>query len=116
MVGCVLTQVLVISSPSNFDAGNGIQLSGFAAGSITYDLELDNLTNSSISPSTSGETLLATYEGLQPGDHNLSLVVHNPTNSSSALIAITHALISVNSTSPKCVPDGTCALRVLRIY
>ena len=85
-------------------AGNGIQLSGFAEGSITYDIQLDGSTNSSISPSTSGRTLLAEYDGLQPGNHTLSLIVHNPTNSTSALIAIDHALITVNSTSTRCVP------------
>jgi hypothetical protein len=91
-------------SPPPCCTGNGIQLSGIADGNITYDLHLDGVTNSSISPSTSGTTLLAEYDGLQPGNHTLSLVVHNPTNSTSALIAIDHALITVNSTSPKCVP------------
>lgn len=85
-------------------AGNGIQLSGIAEGPIAYDLQLDGRTNSSISPSTTGGTFLAEYDGLQPGNHTLSLIVHNPTNSTSALIAIDHALITVNSTSPKCVP------------
>jgi hypothetical protein len=92
-------QLLLIPS-----VGNGIQLSGIAAGSITYDLQLDGSTNSSISPSTSGRMLLGEYDGLQPGDHTLSLIVHNPTNSTSALIAIDHALITINSTSPKYVP------------
>ncbi len=97
-------------------AGNGIQLSGLVTGNITYDLELDGLTNSTVSPSSSGITLLAAYDNLQPTNHTLSLTVHNPTNSSSALIAIDHALIKVNSTSPKCVPRClTCALRVHRI-
>jgi hypothetical protein len=102
-------------------AGNGIQLSGIATGSITYDLQLDGSTNSSISPSTSGKTLLAEYDGLQPGNHTLSLIVHNPTNSTSALIAIEHALITINSTSPKYVPRlpqallYSCALRILWI-
>jgi len=68
---------------------------------VTYDLELDNVTNSSIPSPPAGSTLLAEYDGLQPGDHTLSLIVHNPTNSSSALIAIAHALITVNSTTPK---------------
>jgi hypothetical protein len=84
--------------------GNGIQLSGIAEGPVTYDLQLDGSTNSSISPSATGGTLLAEYGGLQPGNHTLSLIVHNPTNSTSALIAIDNALITVNSTSPKCVP------------
>jgi hypothetical protein len=97
-------------SPSVFRAGNGIQLSGIATGSITYDLQLDGSTNSSISPTTSGTTLLAEYDGLQPGNHTLSLIVHNPTNSTSALIAIDHALITINSTSPKYVPRRTQAL------
>lgn len=79
--------------------GNGIQLTGFVAGPVTYDLQLDGQTNSSISPS-SGTTLLASYDNLQPTNHTLSLIVHNPTNSSSALIGIYHALINVNSTSP----------------
>jgi hypothetical protein len=93
--------------------GNGIQLSGLAEGPITYDLQLDGRTNSSISPSTSGRTLLAEYDGLPPGNHNLSLIVHNPTNSTSALIAIDHALITVNSTSPKYDHSllFSCALR-----
>jgi len=100
--------------------GNGIQLSGIVAGSITYDLQLDGSTNSSISPSTSGSILLAEYEGLQPGNHTLSLIVHNPTNSTSALIAIDRALITINSTSPKYVPRRPLplysrALRILRI-
>jgi hypothetical protein len=84
--------------------GNGIELSGLVTGNITYDLQLDGLTNSTVSPSSSGTTLLAAYDNLQPTNHTLSLTVHNPTNSSSALIAIDHALIKVNSTSPKCVP------------
>jgi hypothetical protein len=46
---------------------------------------------------------LAEYDDLEPGNHTLSLIVHNPTNSSSALIAIDHALITVNSTTPKWV-------------
>ena len=87
-----------------FPAGNGIQLSGSASGPVTYDLKLDGQTNSSISPSALGSILLAKYDGLQPGNHTLSLIVHNPTNSTSAFIAIDNALITVNSTSPKCVP------------
>jgi hypothetical protein len=83
--------------------GNGIQLSGIADG-VTYDLALDNQKNSSISPSTSGTIVLAEYDNLELGSHLLSLTVHNPTNSTSALIAIDYALITVNSTSPKCVP------------
>jgi hypothetical protein len=83
--------------------GNGIQLSGIADG-VTYDLELDGHTNSSISPSTSGTIVLAEYDDLEPGNHTLSLIVHNPTNSTSALIAIDYALITINSTSSKCVP------------
>jgi hypothetical protein len=81
--------------------GNGIQLSGFAEGPVTYDLKLDGVTHPSISPSTTTPTLLAAYYDLQPITHTLSLIVHNPTNSSSALIAIDSALITVNST--KCV-------------
>ncbi|KAI0305489.1 hypothetical protein B0F90DRAFT_1698461 [Multifurca ochricompacta] len=80
--------------------GNGIQLSGLATSPVTYDLQLDGQTNSSISPSTSGSSILATYSDLQPTNHTLSLIVRNPTNSSSALIGIAHALINVNSTSP----------------
>ncbi|KAI0000481.1 hypothetical protein BJV77DRAFT_974135 [Russula vinacea] len=80
--------------------GNGIQLSGSASGPVTYDLKLDGQTNSSISPSALGSILLAEYDGLQPGNHTLSLIVHNPTNSTSAFIAIDNALITVNSTSP----------------
>ena len=96
-------------------AGNGIELSGLVTGNITYDLQLDGLTNSTVTPS-SGTTSLATYDNLEPTNHTLSLTVHNPTNSSSAWIAIYHALINVNSTSPKCVPRClTCALRVHRI-
>lgn len=80
---------------------------------MTYDLQLDGIKNSSISPSSSGMTLLATYHDLQLGNHTLSLIAHNPTNSSSALIAIESALITVNSTSPKCVPQRPCpTLRV----
>ncbi|KAI9456564.1 hypothetical protein BJY52DRAFT_1224230 [Lactarius psammicola] len=78
--------------------GNGIQLSGLVTGNITYDLQLDGLTNTTVSPSSPG--VLAAYDNLQPTNHTLSLTVHNPTNSSSALIAIDHALIKVNSTSP----------------
>ncbi|KAI9507911.1 hypothetical protein F5148DRAFT_46156 [Russula earlei] len=77
--------------------GNGIKLSGFALGPITYDLQLDGITNSSISPPT-GTTLLAAYDELPPGEHTLSLIVHNPANSSSALIAIDNASIAINST------------------
>ena len=96
-------------------AGNAIELSGLVTGNITYDLQLDGLTNSTVSPS-SGTTLLAAYDNLQPTNHTLSLIVHNPANSSYALIAIDHALIKVNSTSPKCVPRCLiCALRVRRI-
>ena len=110
VVGYAVTQPFFCFRPSSYASppppctGNGIQLSGIADGNITYDLHLDGVTNSSISPSTSGTTLLAEYDGLQLGNHTLSLVVHNPTNSTSALIAIDHALITVNSTSPKCVP------------
>jgi hypothetical protein len=105
VVGYAITPLFLLSPVSiSVPAGNGIQLSGIAEGPITYDLQLDGHTNSSISPSTSGETLLAEYDRLQPGNHTLSLIVHNPTNSTSALIAIDHALITVNSTSPKCVP------------
>src|SRR6267154_664386 len=105
MVGYAITQLFLLSPVSIcVPAGNGIQLSGIAEGPITYDLELDGRANSSISPSTSGGTILAEYDRLQPGNHTLSLIVHNPTNSTSALIAIDHALITVNSTSPKCVP------------
>jgi hypothetical protein len=104
VVGCVITPFFLFTSVFiSVPSGNGIQLSGIADGPVTYDLELDGLTNSSISPSTSGSTLLAEYDGLQPGNHTLSLIVHNPTNSTSALIAIDHALITINSTSPKCV-------------
>ncbi|KAI9442464.1 hypothetical protein H4582DRAFT_1283548 [Lactarius indigo] len=78
--------------------GNGIQLSGLVTGNITYDLQLDGLTNSTVTPSSPG--ILAAYDNLQPTNHTLSLTVHNPTNSSLALIAIDHALIKVNSTSP----------------
>ena len=87
-----------------FCAGNGIQLSGVAVGSVTYDLELDGHTNSSITPSASGSVVLAKYDDLQPGNHTLSLIVRNPANSTLALIGIDYALITVNSTSPKCVP------------
>ncbi|KAH9956876.1 hypothetical protein BC827DRAFT_1228632 [Russula dissimulans] len=80
--------------------GNGIQLFGFAQGPLTYDLQLDGLTNSSIPVPASGTTLLATYHDLQPANHTLSLIVHNPTNSSSALIGIDQASITINSTSP----------------
>ncbi|KAF8271317.1 hypothetical protein EI94DRAFT_1784320 [Lactarius quietus] len=78
--------------------GNGIQLSGYVTGPITYDLELDGQKNTT-TPSP-GTTLLAAYENLQPTNHTLSLIVHNPTNSSTALIEIYNALINVNSTSP----------------
>ena len=105
MVGYAIIRLFLLSTVSIcIPAGNGIQLSGIAEGPVTYDLQLDGRTNSSISPSTSGETLLAEYDSLQPGNHTLSLIVHNPTNSTSALIAIDHALITVNSTLPKCVP------------
>ncbi|KAF8482678.1 hypothetical protein DFH94DRAFT_728905 [Russula ochroleuca] len=87
--------------------GNGIQLSGIATGPVTYDLQLDDHRNSSISPSTSGSILLAEYDDLQPGNHTLSLIVHNPTNSTSALIAIDNALITVNSTSPNTAFSNT---------
>ncbi|KAI0266662.1 hypothetical protein BC834DRAFT_107759 [Gloeopeniophorella convolvens] len=80
--------------------GNGIQLSGIATPPVTYDLQLDGHTNASIAPSTSGQILLASYQDLVPASHTLSLTVHNPTNSSLALIAIDYALINVNSTSP----------------
>src|SRR5258708_5364887 len=104
VVGYALTQLSLLPPIPVVPTGNGIQLSGLAEGPITYDLQLDGHTNSSISPSTSGRTLLAEYDGLPPGNHNLSLIAHNPTNSTSAWIAIDHALIPVNSTSPKCVP------------
>lgn len=123
MVGYAVTLFFFFGFPPSSSvlspAGNGIQLSGIANGNITYDLRLDGVTNSSVSPSTSGTaTVLAEYDDLQPGNHTLSLIVHNPTNSTSALIAIDHALITVNSTSPKCVPRRPppqplfpCALR-----
>lgn len=118
VVGCVVLRLFLYCAYRCLNpalAGNGIQLSGQVTGDITYDLQLDGKTNSSISPS-SGATVLATYDNLQPTNHTLSLTVHNPTNSSSALIAIYSALIKVNSTSPKCVSQCiTCALRVHRI-
>ncbi|KAI0001361.1 hypothetical protein BJV74DRAFT_882588 [Russula compacta] len=87
--------------------GNGIQLSGIITEPMTYDLQLDGIKNSSISPSSSGTTLLAVYDDLQLGNHTLSLIAHNPTNSSSALIAIESSLITVNSTSPNVTFSNT---------
>ena len=103
--GVRLSSNLFFLLPSSYvvQIGNGIQLSGIADG-LTYDLQLDGVTKFSISPSTSGQSVLAEYDGLKPGNHTLTLIVHNPTNSTSALIAIDHAQITVNSTSPKCVP------------
>ncbi|KAI0256228.1 hypothetical protein BJV78DRAFT_1278762 [Lactifluus subvellereus] len=87
--------------------GNGIELSGLATGPVTYDLQLDGVKNSSISPPTSGTTLLASYDHLRATNHTLSLIVHNPTNSSSAFIAIDYALISANTTSPNVTFSNT---------
>jgi hypothetical protein len=110
------TITVLRDSPVPSHSGNSIKLSGLATGPVTYDLQLDGVKNSSISPSPSGTTLLAAYDDLTPTNHTLSLIVHNPTNSSSAFMAIEYALISVNSTSPKCVPpDLPRALRVLRM-
>lgn len=118
VVGCVVLRFFrycarrILNPPL---PGNGIQLSGNVTGNITYDLQLDGQTNSTISPS-SGTTLLASYDNLPPANHTLSLTVHNPTNSSSAFIAIDYALIHVNSSSPKCVPRSLTCVRRILIY
>ncbi|KAI0066195.1 hypothetical protein BV25DRAFT_1515950 [Artomyces pyxidatus] len=81
--------------------GTGIQLFGNVT-AASYDLTLDGHTNGSISSFSSDPTLLAAYDGLPQGNHTLSLTFHNPTNSTSSLIAIDNALITVSTQSPNC--------------
>ncbi|TFY75109.1 hypothetical protein EWM64_g8903 [Hericium alpestre] len=85
--------------------GSGIQLFGNVTGAATYDLTLDGQTNSSISSFSSDATLLASYEDLQPANHTLSLIVHNPNNLTSSRIAIDSAVISVTTASQN--PNAT---------
>lgn len=92
--------------------GSGVQIFGNRSSSATYDLRLDGQTNSSISTfSALDPTLLASYDGLNNEDHTLTLIVRNPSNLSSTLIAIDRVAISVPLGSPKYV----CALRLVEI-
>ncbi|KAI0048280.1 hypothetical protein FA95DRAFT_1098201 [Auriscalpium vulgare] len=78
--------------------GTAIQLFGNIT-AATYDLVLDGQTNSSISSFSDDPTLLASYEQLAQRNHTLSLIFHNPTNSTSSLIAIDNAVITVSTES-----------------
>lgn len=84
--------------------GSGVQIFGNRSSSATYDLRLDGQTNSSISTfSALDPTLLASYDDLDNEDHTLTLIVRNPSNLSSTLIAIDRVAISVPLGSPKYV-------------
>lgn len=77
------------------ETGSGVQI--FGNTSTTYDLLLDGqITNTSVSAfSTLDSTLLCAFQNLSNEFHTLSLLVHNPTNSTSALIGIDRAVIFI---------------------
>lgn len=95
---------------TNVPVGTGIQLFGNVT-SVTYDLSLDGQTNSSISSFSSDPTLLASYSQLSDAQHMLSLRVHNPNNSTSSLMVIDKAVITIPTELQKCV---CLALRLCR--
>ncbi|KAI0316500.1 hypothetical protein OF83DRAFT_1172824 [Amylostereum chailletii] len=87
--------------------GSAIQLFGNLSGPASYDLSLDGQSNSSISSfDPSNPTLLASYDQLPQQDHVLSLTFHNPTNTSSALIAIDRAVFTTSASSNASITES----------
>ncbi|KAA1472827.1 hypothetical protein DENSPDRAFT_206599 [Dentipellis sp. KUC8613] len=87
--------------------GSAVELYGNVTGSASYDLVLDGQTNRSITTFSSDPTLLAAYQNLPAANHTLSLIVHNPSNSTSALIVIDEAVVTVNTALPNVTFSAT---------